>query len=165
MEKLGVEPIQLLTQIFNFVVMFLVLSKLLYKPILKALEDRRKKIEEGLQYAEKMKAETEKNEKKREDIISQAKDQARKIIEEGKKSGRIIEAEIIEKAHKEAQDVIAKGRSELSLERIEMEKLLRGQTIDIATSMVESILRQILDKNYQTEVINKKIRELEKNYK
>lgn len=159
------EPIQLLTQIFNFVVMLLVLSKLLYKPILKALEERRKKIEEGLQYAEKMKVETEKNDKKREEIISEAKDQARKIIEEGKKSGRAVEVEIIEKAHKEAQEVVAKGRSELSLERLDMEKQLRGQTIDIASSMVESILRQILDKNYQTEIINKKIRELEKNYK
>ncbi len=165
MEKLGVEPVQLLTQIFNFVVMFLVLSKLLYKPILKALDERRKKIEEGLQYAEKMKAETEKNDKKREEIIGEAKNEARKIIEEGKKSGRQVEAEIIEKAHKEAQEVIAKGRSELSLERIEMEKQLRGQTIEIATSMEESILRQILDKNYQMEIINKKIRELEKIYK
>ncbi len=165
MEKLGVEPIQLLTQIFNFVVMFLVLSKFLYKPILKSLEERRKKIEEGLQYAEKMKTETEKNEKKREEIITEAKNQARKIIEEGKKSGRMIEAEIVEKAHKEAQEIIAKGRSELSLEQIEMEKQLRGQTIDIVTSMVESILRQILDKNYQMKIIDKKIRELEKNYK
>lgn len=165
MDKLGIEPIQLLTQIFNFVIMVVLLTKFLYKPILKALEERRKKIEEGLQYAEKMKVETEKNEKKREEIILEAKGEARKIMEEGKKSGRIVEAEIIEKAHKEAQEVIAKGRSELSLERIEMEKQLRGQTIDIATSMVESILRQILDKNYQKEIINKKIRELEKIYK
>lgn len=165
MEKLGVEPFQLLIQIFNFVVMFLVLSKLLYKPILKVLDQRRKKIEEGLQYAEKMKEEMEKNDRKREEIISESKNQARKIIEEGKKSGRLVETEIIEKAHKEAEEIIAKGRSELALERIEMEKQLRGKTISIATNMVESILRQILDKNYQKEVINKKIKELEKIYK
>lgn len=165
MDKLGVEPFQLLIQIFNFIVMFLVLSKLLYKPILKILEERRKKIEEGLRYAEKIKKDLEENDKKREEIISEAKNEARKIIEEGKKSGRQMEAEIIEKAHQEAQEIIAKGRSELSLERIEMEKQLRGQTIEIATSMAESILSRILDKKYQTDVINKKIRELEKIYK
>ncbi|MCL4338932.1 hypothetical protein M1271_04545, partial [Patescibacteria group bacterium] len=64
MEKLGVEPFQLLTQLFNFFLMVFILTKFLYKPITKKLEERKKKIEEGLEYADRMKSEMEKSDKK-----------------------------------------------------------------------------------------------------
>lgn len=165
MDKLGIEPIQLLTQIFNFTVMVLVLSKLLYKPILKALEERKKKIEEGLLYTEKMKEEMEKSEKARQDIINKAKEEARKIVEEGKKAGRKLEAEIIEKAQGEAKGVVEKGRKEIELERHVMEKELRRQTIEISSSLAEAVLRNILDINAQRKTIDKKIQELAKHLK
>ena len=74
MENLGIQPVPLLLQAINFLLLLFILKKYLYKPILKALEDRKKKIEEGLAYSEKMKAEAEKSEKKREEIISRAKE-------------------------------------------------------------------------------------------
>ena len=49
MENIGIEPYQLLTQVINFALMIFILTKLLYKPILKGLEERKKKIEEGLE--------------------------------------------------------------------------------------------------------------------
>lgn len=162
MEKLGVEPLQLLIQIFNFTLMVVVLTKLLYKPILKALEDRRKKIEEGLKYTEKLKQEVEKNEKKREEIISLAKDEARKIIEEGKNAGKLIEGDIIAKAHREAAGIIAKSKSEIEFERSEMEKQLQNQMIDIAYQIAEAALRDVLDSRNQKALIDKKIQELTK---
>ncbi|MCL5798272.1 MAG: F0F1 ATP synthase subunit B, partial [Patescibacteria group bacterium] len=98
MEKLGVEPFQLLTQLFNFFLMVFILTKFLYKPITKKLEERKKKIEEGLEYADRMKSEMEKSDKKRQDVIDRAKLDAKKIVEEAKKEGRKLEAEIVEKA-------------------------------------------------------------------
>lgn len=160
MEKLGVEPVQVLTQLFNFLIMVFVLTKLLYKPILKALEERKKKIEEGLAYAEKMKAEMEKTEKKRQDILEKAKEEVRDIIEEGKKTGRGVEAEIIEKAHEEARSIIEKGKAEIAIEREKMEKELRKQTVDIAVSMVRAILSGTLTNKDHQVIIDKKIREL-----
>lgn len=160
MEQLGIEPIQLLTQIFNFTVMVVLLTKFLYKPILKALEERRKKIAEGLEYTQKMQEEKDKNEKKREEIINKAKEDARKIIEEGKTAGKKLEAEIILKAQKEAVSLLEKGRNELEMERLEMEKELKDQTIQIASNWVEVVLSKVLDSKKQQAVINKKLQEL-----
>ena len=64
MEKLGIQLPMLLTQIVNFTIMLLLLTKFLYKPILKALKERKEKISQGLIYAEKMQAEEEKMLKK-----------------------------------------------------------------------------------------------------
>ncbi|MBI3379552.1 F0F1 ATP synthase subunit B [Candidatus Gottesmanbacteria bacterium] len=163
MEKLGIEPLQLLTQVFNFLLLVFVLKKLLYKPILKGLDERKKKIQEGLEYTQKMQEEAEKTEKKREEIISKAKDEARIIIEDGKKVGKKVESEITGKAHLEANAILAKGREELEMERQQMERELRVQTIEIAKSWVEAVLGKILSSKTQTAIINKKIQELANN--
>lgn len=160
MDKLGIEPVQLLTQIFNFVVMVILMSKFLYKPILKALEDRRKKIQAGLEYAEKMQVELEKTGKKRQEVIDAAKEEARKIIEESKKTGKLLEAEIVEKAHNEAAVILDKGRKELEMERVDMEKQLTSQTVDIAQTWVETVLGKVLSVKNQQQIINKKLQEL-----
>lgn len=165
MEKLGVEPFQLLTQLFNFFLMVFILTKFLYKPITKKLEERKKKIEEGLEYADRMKSEMEKSDKKRQDVIDRAKLDAKKIVEEAKKEGRKLEAEIVEKAHKEARSILEKGQSELTMERQEMEKSLRKQTVDIASNMVETVLGEVISTKDHIKIINKRIGALKRNYK
>lgn len=165
MEQLGVEPIQLITQIFNFAIMVFLLTKFLYKPILRALEDRKKKIAEGLAYTQKMQEEMEKTEKKKEEILNKAKDEARKIVEEGKAAGKQLEAEIIKKAHAEAGAILSKGREELVMEKEQMERELRIQTVEIAKGWVEAVLGKILSGKAQQTVVNKKIAELAKSVK
>lgn len=165
MEQLGIEPIQLLTQVFNFVIMIILLTKFLYKPILKALEERRKKIQEGLSYAQKMQTELEKNEKKREEVINHAKEEARKIIEEGKKVGKQVETEITQKAHLEANSILTKAREELAMERTQIESELRIQTVEIAKGWVEVVLGKVLSGKSQQAIVNKKIAELAKSVK
>lgn len=162
MEQLGIQPVQLLTQLFNFAIMVFVLSKLLYKPILKSLDVRRKKIAEGLEYAEKMKAETEKTESKRQAIVNSAKDEAHKIIEESRKTGKSVEAEIIEKAHEEERAILEKGRSELEMERSEMEKRLKEQTVAVAEAIATKVLESTLTIKDHHSIIEKKIKAISK---
>lgn len=158
MEKLGIEPIQILTQLFNFLIMVFILSKMLYKPIMKKLDERRKIIAEGLEYADKMKTELEESEKNREEIISKAKIEVRKIIEEGKKSGKKLEEEIISKAHKEAIAILEKVRKEIKMERQEMEESLRTQAVEIATVMAEKVLSDVLSVEDHQVIIDKKLK-------
>jgi F-type H+-transporting ATPase subunit b len=55
LEGLGVNPPVLISQIVSFLVLFGVLSFVAYKPILKMLDERSKKIKESLEEAEKVK--------------------------------------------------------------------------------------------------------------
>lgn len=160
MEKLGIELPQLLTQVVNFTIMVFVLTKFLYKPILKTLEERKRKIEEGLKFTEKVKEEIEKTEKNRQEIMDKAKAEARQIIEETKNSAKRLESEIITKAHKEAEEILIKGRKELEQEKIEMEKAVSKHTVDIAAHMVEKLLNKMLSKEDHEALIEKKLREI-----
>lgn len=165
MDKLGIDPVQLLLQIFNFVVMVVLLTKFLYRPILKILEERKKKIAEGLEYAQKAKLEEEKAARIRQEIISIAKEESRKIIAEGKLAGKRLEQDIIEKAHKEAQSIIEKGRSDLAVKQEELEKRLKDKTVTIAEAMLKSLLADILTERNQKQIIEKKLLELSKQVK
>ena len=162
MEKLGIEPIQLLLQTFNFVVMAVLLTKFLYKPILKSLSDRRKKIAEGLLFAEKIKKEEEKTENKRQEVLAKAREESRKIIEEGKQAGKKDEAEIIKKAHQEASQIVEKGKRDVEVERSTIEKGLQKQTIEIAALMVEKVLQDSLDQKLQKAILDKKLKDITK---
>lgn len=160
MEQLGIAPLQLITQIFNFLVMVFLLNKLLYKPILKALEERKKRISEGLAYTQKMEEEAEKSEKKRQEIINKAKEEAGKIIDDSKAAGKKLEAEIVQKAHNEAQNILEKARIDIEREKQEMEIDLRTKTVEIAESWVEAVLGNVLSEKSQKNIINKKISDL-----
>ncbi|OGF99921.1 ATP synthase F0 subunit B [Candidatus Gottesmanbacteria bacterium RBG_13_37_7] len=162
MEQIGVEPIALLAQIVNFSLIVFLLTKILYKPILKTLDERKKKIEEGLAYTEEMKKRIEENDAAVKEILTKAREDAREIIEEGKKTGKKVEAEIIDEAHLEAKQIIEKGHKDLDLEKTKMEKQLIIQTIEIAKGIATKALEQVLSEKDQKSIIDRKIKEIAK---
>lgn len=160
MEQLGIEPLQILAQVFNFTVLVILLNKLLYKPILKALDERRNKINEGLKYAEKMKIEEEKSAEKREEIIKKARIEAVEIIDEAKRAGKRQESEIIDKAISEKNAIMEKGKEELRSLKNEMQRQLKKETVELAGKWVEAVLVKSLDNKNQLNIISKKIEEM-----
>lgn len=157
MEQLGIEPLQLATQVFNFLIMVAVLTRFLYKPILKVLKERREKIAKGLEYTEKMKLEVEKSETKRTAILLRAKEEAGAIIEESKKAGKQVEAEIIARAHEEARAIVEKGKADVELERAEMEKKLKEHFVGVATAIAMKGISSSLSSSSHQAIIKKKI--------
>ncbi|MEK7165189.1 MAG: ATP synthase F0 subunit B, partial [Patescibacteria group bacterium] len=85
MEKLGIDIWLLFTQVVNFTIMVVVLNKFLYQPILRMLKERQQKIEAGLANAQKSLIEEEKQVKKRAEVLADAREEARAIIETAKK--------------------------------------------------------------------------------
>lgn len=162
MEQLGIEPLQLATQVFNFLIMVAVLTRFLYKPILKVLKERREKIAQGLEYTEKMKAEVEKSEAKRAAILARAKEEAGAIIEESKKAGKQVEAEIIARAHDESRAIIEKGKADVELERGEMEKKLKEHFVSVATAIATKVLESTMSPTMHRTIIQKKIKTVAK---
>ena len=162
MENLGIQPISLLLQSINFLLLLLILKKFLYKPILKVLADRKKKIEEGLSYSDKTKSEFEKSEKKRDEILVRARSDGKTIIEEAKRAAKKREEELLEKAQREAQEIIAKGKREIEAMKEDLAKDLRREAVMIAEKIVEKVIKEALTENTQKALIDRKIKEIAK---
>ncbi len=161
MEQLGIEPKLLLAQIINFTIIIVVLSKLLYKPILAMLEKRKKAIEQGLMLTEKMKAEEAKTKQKEDKILDEARKEARGILEEAKKQGKAAEKDIVEEAHKQASEIIAKAHADIARSREDMEKGVRKEAITLAAAMAKRLLAGTLTEKDQHKMIAGQLKELE----
>lgn len=157
MEKLGINTTYLITQIINFVILVVVLGRFVYKPILKALEVRKKKIEEGLKLTQKLTEEKQKIEIERTKIIKDANSEARAVTEKARVAGKKIEEEIIKEARVKASEIIERGKKDVDVRRKEMESLLAKETVDIAALLTRKIIGEVLDEKKQQDLIKKRI--------
>src|SRR5262245_49826675 len=80
----GVDWPHLGAQIISFAVVCALLYQFAYRRVLAMLEERRKQIAQGLANAEKVKAELERTETQRLEVMIQAHGQAAKVIEEAR---------------------------------------------------------------------------------
>ena len=106
----GVDWIHLGAQIISFGIVCAVLYKFAYGPVLAMLEQRRQQIAQGLANAEKIKAELDKTEAKRQEVMARAYDESAKLIEEARAAAaRVLEQET-QKAIASAEQIISKAR-------------------------------------------------------
>src|SRR3974390_2273004 len=82
--KFGVDWTHLGAQIISFVIVCAVLYKFAYRPVLKMLEERREQIAQGVANAEKIRAELDRTESRRQELLAQANGQAAKFIEDAR---------------------------------------------------------------------------------
>ena len=104
LEKLGVNWKLFLSQAVNFLLILLILRLTIYKPLVKLLNERRRKIDQGLKDSERA-AETLKNvEKLKDEELAKAADESVKIIGKAEASAKVRETELINLAkHKEVE--------------------------------------------------------------
>lgn len=162
MEQLGIQPFQLLAQTINFVIMVVLLTKLLYKPVLKVLDERKKKIEEGLSYTEKMKKDMEKAQVKEEAMLKKAREQAKAIIDEAKRSAKSVEAELVADAHTEVENMKQRAKAEIEVERQDLIREVKVQAVELASAIAAKVIVESLNDASQKKILDKKISSLAK---
>jgi F-type H+-transporting ATPase subunit b len=106
----GVDWTHLGAQIISFAIVCAVLYKFAYRQVLAMLEQRRQQIAQGLANAEKIKAELDRTEAQRQEVMAQAYAQSAKFIEDSRvAAARVLESET-QKAVAAAEQIMAKAR-------------------------------------------------------
>lgn len=165
MKELGIDFYLLIAQIVNFGIIFFVLKKFLYKPIITMIDKRKKEIDESLEQARKIEHEEEKAKEKQDKLVSEAKKEARSIIDEAKKQGEEQKRQIVADAHKEAQAVVTKSKAQAETKAKALEEEMRSQAVDLAAAMVQKLLPEVLSDADHKKVIASQLKALEKTMK
>ena len=150
----------ILLQIANFAVLFLVLNKFLYKPIIKILEGRSKKIQSGLEAAEKSLEDQAKTEERQKGIIDQAEQKASEILEKSRADAKIASREIVDSAKTEAREAVAKEHKILQGKILEEEKRVKKSLASMIIKTTQSILEGALSSSDQKKIINQQIKKI-----
>lgn len=107
--QLGLDWKLLIAQGVNFLILLTALTFLVYKPLIKVVEERRKKIEFGLAGADEAERRLQEIEKIKEEKVAEADKNAIKIISDAEKRGGKRLEEILKNAEVKAEEVIAEA--------------------------------------------------------
>jgi F-type H+-transporting ATPase subunit b len=153
MDALGINLGFLLTQIFAFLILLLVLTGFLYNPILRVLEERKARIAKGLEDARQAAIARDNADAEAKKILDQARNEAAKIRSEATVQAEEQGAGIRTQAEREAREVVARAAEEAEAERNRILADLRSQVAAIAIAAAQKLVGDALDEQRQRRLI------------
>jgi len=134
----------------TFVVMFLLLGKLAFKPITEALDRRGQTIKASIDESEKMRADSKKLMEDYQKQLAEARAEAGKIIEESRQLGEKVRKEVVDKANAEASAIVSRSQEEIIRQKEkgiqEMKDTVASLSVQIAGRIIEKELNEATHK-------------------
>ena len=147
-----------------FTLLLIVLKKFAWKPILAAVDERNKSIEDALKAADKAKKEMLALNTDNERILIQAKKERDALLKEGREIKDNIIAEAKDKAKLEADKILITAKEQINNEKMKAITELKNQVASMSIDIAEKILKsELSDKNKQKELIAEALKSNELN--
>jgi len=134
-EKFGLDAPHFFAQVISFLIVAALLYRFAYQPILTVLEERRQRIAEGLENAEKIKDGLARTEAARRKILDQTNDLANQMIEEARIAAARVREQETQKAIAAAEQIIARARESAAREH---EQMLAGLKREVGRLVVQT---------------------------
>jgi F-type H+-transporting ATPase subunit b len=157
---LGLNYKLFLAQLINFGVILLVVWKWIYKPLLKALDERSKKIERGLKDAELATTMKSAAEEEKTKMILAARLKAKEIIETAELDAYKRQEQILIEAKTEVGRVVTEGKQLLHREQTTMVENARREVAEVVLLATERILGEKLNSQKDAELIKSILKDL-----
>ena len=161
-KNFGVNPILLIAQAVNFLIVFFILKKILYKPVLDLLKKRQSAIRDGLRQAEEARIKLEKVVVEEKEILRNAQLQAKKIIEETRTESAEIAKQMNDAAQEQTERMLKDAKEQILKESKETEKKLAVNTSKLAVSFLEKALKEFFTSSEQKEVVGNALEKIKK---
>ena len=143
----------------NLIILYIVLRKILFKPVTQFMENRAKSIKDAIDNAENTKIEAAELKQKYEDLLKAARVEAIKITDDSYARAEKEHEKITMEAQKESQRILQHARQELDREREQMLKAIRGQVAGLALAAASKVIEANMDTENNRILVNKFIDE------
>ena len=140
----GVDWTHLGAQVISFSILCLVLYKFAYSRVLVMLEQRREQIALGLANAEKIKAELDRTEVQRREVLAQAHAEAAKFIDEARAAAARVREEETQRAIAAAEQIMAKARDAAAQDHQRMLAELKREVGRLVVQATASLTGKVL---------------------
>ena len=157
--SLGINLPTLIAQLINVAVLFGLLYLVAYKPIMRMLDERSRKIKESMDNTEYIKQQAERAEDEASKRIEAAAKEGQEAIARAVRTGEEVRQGAQQQAKSEAEALIDRARSEIQRERDEAIDQLRQGFADITIEAAGKVIDRTLDKKTHRDIIDKVLRE------
>jgi len=156
----GVTWPKFVAQLVLFLIAYFVLSRYAFGPIMKILEERRKRIEEGQLNAEKIKKQLAEAELRYQEILRKANDDAQVMIDESRKNNEAFSQREMEKAVKESAAIVERARHEITSERNRMVDEVKREMVSLVVKTTAQVAGKVLSPDDQKRLSEEASKEL-----
>lgn len=153
-----IETNLLIAQLVNFTIVLIVLYTFAYKPILKILNDRTKKIEKGLKDAEDARKKMEELTQKEREVLVSAKKEAQNIMKNAEQSAKKEAQNIVLETKAQTERMIEEAKKNIEQEKGKMIAEVKSEIAGLVVAATEKVISEKLDKEKDKELIEKVIK-------
>src|SRR3989344_2654121 len=136
LKSFGIQPTLLLAQIVNFLIILFLLSKFFYKPIIRMLEDRKKRIDQSLT---------------KTDLITEAKNRAEQIIENANLE-----------AGKSTEEGLKNAKGQIAAEKEQAVREVETHSLAIISAVIKKVMRRTISASEKNQLTKEAVLELTK---
>lgn len=128
-----------------FIILFVVLAKFAFPPILGYAAAREKRIQDAIDEANRNREETEQMLAEQRLEIAKARTDAQQIIAEGKQGAEKVRQELLNRARTEQEELVTRAKADIEAERLKAVQSVREQAVEIALAAAAKLVEQRLD--------------------
>ncbi|MBM3390020.1 MAG: F0F1 ATP synthase subunit B [Betaproteobacteria bacterium] len=145
----------LIVQMIVFAILVWFTMKFVWPPITAALDERAQKIAEGLSAADRAKADLAKANKRVEEQLMSARDDAAKRLADAERLAQSMVEEAKGRASEEGAKIIAAAKAEAEQEMVKAREALRDQVAVLAVKGAEQILKREVNATVHAELLGR----------
>ncbi|MFC1904309.1 F0F1 ATP synthase subunit B [Chloroflexota bacterium] len=157
--ELGFNPATLLAQFINFGILFGLLYLFAYKPIMRILDERSRKIKESMEQTEYIKEQAAQADEEVKKQLEAAGKEGQEAIARAVRTGEEVRQKAQQEARQEAETLITRARAEIQRERDDAIDELRQEFADLTIQAAEKVIDHSLDKEAHRQLIDKVLAE------
>ncbi len=158
-DKLGISLPVLLTQVVTFIILLVILRFVAYKPIMRMLDERSKRVKESMEQAESIKEQSARAEEEVKKQLEEAGREGQERIARAVKAGEGVKQKAQAEAKQEAEALVDRARTEIQRERDEAIGEVRREFADLTIMAAGKVIDRSLDKEEHKELIEKVLEE------
>lgn len=164
MERLFDLDLQLLHDavltLISVIVLFFLMSNLLFNPVREFLEKRKNKIAEDLSYASSQKEEAAALKQEYDEKLGTVEAEAEEILKEARKKALATENRIVAEAKEEAARIIKRANDEAVLAKQKVADDVKREMVTIASAMAGKVVAANIDTTVQESLIDETLKEI-----
>lgn len=157
--SLGISLPTLIAQVVNFVILFGLLYLVAYRPIMRMLDERSRKIKESMEQTEFIKEQAARAEEEAKKRIEAAGREGQEVVARALRTGEELQQKSEQEARQEAETLLGRARLEIQRERDGAIDELRKAFADLTIKAAEKVIDRSLDKEAHRQIIDKALEE------
>ncbi len=160
LDTLGIDVKQLVGQIIAFVILVWVLNRYVFPVLMKAVDERQKRIDESNAAAAAAAKQATETEARLQKMLKAARSEAADIVTTAKEEAATMMAKSEEKSKVQAERIVAQAHESIDKDVLAAKKALHNETIELVAQATEKVVGKTVSENIDKQIIAESLEEV-----